>query len=63
MENKIKVFESKQVRTLWNAEEEEWYFAVVDIVDVLTDSKDPNAYWRKLSLFENAGGGRQNAHD
>lgn len=48
MENKIKVFESKQVRTLWNAEEEEWYFAVVDIVDVLTDSKDPNAYWRKL---------------
>lgn len=48
MENKIKVFESKQVRTLWNAEEEEWYFAVVDIVAVLTDSKDPNAYWRKL---------------
>lgn len=48
MENKIKVFESKQVRTLWNAEEEEWYFAVVDIVAVLTDSKDSNAYWRKL---------------
>lgn len=48
MENKIKVFESKQVRTLWNAEEEEWYFSVVDIVAILTDSKDPNAYWRKL---------------
>lgn len=47
-ENKIKVFESKQIRTLWNAEEEEWYFSVVDIVAVLTDSKDPNAYWRKL---------------
>ena len=48
MEHKIKVFESRQVRTLWNAEEEEWYFSVVDIVAVLTDSKDPNAYWRKL---------------
>ena len=47
-ENKIKVFESRQIRTLWNAEEEEWYFSVVDIVAVLTDSKDPNAYWRKL---------------
>lgn len=47
-ENKIKVFESRQIRTHWNAEEEEWYFSVVDIVAVLTDSKDPNAYWRKL---------------
>lgn len=48
MEDKIKVFESKRVRTLWNSEEEEWYFSVVDIVAILTDSKDPNAYWRKL---------------
>lgn len=47
-DNKIKVFESRQIRTFWNAEEEEWYFSVVDIVAVLTDSKDPNAYWRKL---------------
>ena len=47
-ENKIKVFESKQIRTLWNAEEEEWYFSVIDIIAVLTDSKDPHAYWRKL---------------
>lgn len=47
-ENKIKVFESRQIRTLWNAEEEEWYFSVIDIIAVLTDSKDPNAYWRKL---------------
>lgn len=47
-DNKIKLFESKQVRTLWNAEEEDWYFSVVDIVAVLTDSKDANAYWRKL---------------
>ena len=37
-ESKMKVFESKQVRTLWNAEEEEWYFSVVDVVAILTDA-------------------------
>ena len=36
MENKIKVFESKNVRTAWNADEEEWYFSVVDVVAILT---------------------------
>lgn len=40
MENKIKIFENKQVRTAWNADQEEWYFAVVDIIEVLTDNKD-----------------------
>lgn len=50
MQNKIKVFENKQVRTLWNADEEEWYFSVVDICNVLavSASKDPGASWRKL---------------
>ncbi len=50
MESKIKIFETKQVRTLWNADEEEWYFSVVDICNILADSesKDPGAYWRKL---------------
>ncbi len=48
MENKLKVFESKQIRTLWNAEEEEWYFSVVDIVAVLTDSTNPQSYWYVL---------------
>ena len=50
MQNKIKVFENKQVRTLWNADEEEWYFSVVDVCNVLADSasKDTGAYWRKL---------------
>ena len=50
MQNKIKVFENKQVRTLWNADEEEWYFSVVDVCNVLADSasKDPGSYWRKL---------------
>ena len=48
MENKIKIFENKQVRTLWNADEEEWYFSVVDVVDVLTDSPNPRKYWSVL---------------
>ena len=50
MDNKIKIFENKQVRTLWNAGEEEWYFSVVDIVGVLTN-KDYDAarkYWKVL---------------
>ncbi len=46
--NAIKLFEEKKVRTLWDDESEEWYFSIVDVVAVLTDSKDPNAYWRKL---------------
>ncbi len=50
MENKIRVFENKNVRTAWNAEEEEWYFSAVDVCNILADSasKDPGAYWRKL---------------
>ena len=48
MENKIKIFENKQVRTLWNADEEEWYFSVVDVIEILTDSADPNNYWKVL---------------
>ena len=45
---KIKLFEEKQVRTVWDAEAEKWWFSVVDIVSVLTDSIDATAYWRKL---------------
>lgn len=50
MENKIKVFETKQVRTEWNANEEEWYFSVVDVISVLTDSDYQVArnYWKVL---------------
>ena len=50
LENKIKVFESRQIRTHWNAEEEEWYFSVVNVVAVLTDSNYQNArnYWKVL---------------
>ncbi len=48
MDNKIKVFENKQVRTVWDAEKEDWYFSVVDIVAVLTDSPNPRKYWSVL---------------
>ena len=50
MTDKIKLFEQKQIRTHWDEESEEWYFSVVDICNVLSDSasKDPGAYWRKL---------------
>ncbi len=44
----IKLFESKQVRTEWNPKTQKWYFAIVDVIAVLTESADPGAYWRKL---------------
>lgn len=46
--DKIQLFENKRIRTAWDEEKEEWFFSVVDVVAVLTDSKDPAAYWRKL---------------
>ena len=44
----IKLFEDKKVRTLWDKESEEWYFSVVDVVAVLTESANPNNYWKVL---------------
>lgn len=44
----IKVFEERKVRTVWDDKEEKWYFSIVDVVAVLTDSADAAAYWRKL---------------
>ena len=44
----IKLFEEKQVRSVWDAEEEKWYISIVDVIAILTESVDPNAYWRKL---------------
>ena len=40
METKLKLFNEKTVRTVWNADEEEWYFSVVDVCNILTDSAD-----------------------
>ena len=44
--NKLVVFQNKKIRRIWH--EEEWYFSVVDVVAVLTESVDQTAYWRKL---------------
>ena len=44
----IRLFEEQKVRTIWNAEEEEWYFSVVDVVAVLTESPNPRKYWSVL---------------
>jgi hypothetical protein len=44
----IKLFETKHVRSLWDAEQEAWFFSIVDVIGVLTDSADAGAYWRKL---------------
>ena len=48
MKKSIKLFEERKVRTAWDDEQEKWYFSIVDVVAVLTDSKDSTAYWRKL---------------
>jgi hypothetical protein len=42
------LFEEKQVRRAWNEQEQKWYFAIVDVIAVLTESIDSGAYWRKL---------------
>ncbi len=48
METKLKLFNEKKIRTSWIADEEEWYFAVVDVVAVLTDSENPTDYFKKM---------------
>lgn len=47
-QNAIQLFEDKKVRTIWNAEQEKWYISIVDVVGILTDSPNPNNYWKVL---------------
>ena len=47
-ETALQLFEQNQVRSLWNDNDEKWYFSIVDVVAILTESKDALAYWRKL---------------
>lgn len=47
MEN-MQLFEDQPIRTAWNEAEEEWYFSIVDVVRVLTESDNPQTYWRVL---------------
>lgn len=48
VKNEIQLFEDQKIRVAWDAAREEWYFSIVDVVTVLTNSTDPTAYWRKL---------------
>ncbi|MEI8085258.1 MAG: Bro-N domain-containing protein [Paludibacter sp.] len=48
--NAIKIFEEKKVRTLWDDENEKWYFSIVDVIEILTDSPNPRKYWSVLKL-------------
>lgn len=47
-ETAIKLFEQKQIRSTWSDEEEKWFFSIIDVVGVLTDSQNPQVYWRVL---------------
>lgn len=46
--NSIKIFEDKKVRTLWDEEKEQWFVSIIDVIEILTESDNPTAYWRKL---------------
>ena len=46
--NNIKLFEEKKVRTHWDEKEQQWYFSVVDVIEILTDSPRPRKYWNAL---------------
>jgi len=46
--NKIQLFEGKQVRYVWDAEKEKYFFSVVDVIKALTDSENPRRYWSDL---------------
>ena len=47
-EHAIKLFQDKRVRVVWDEEQEKWYFSIVDVVGVLSDSENPQVYWRVL---------------
>ena len=48
LDNKIQLFENKRIRTAWDGEKEEWYFSIVDVCEVLSDTDNPRRYWSDL---------------
>lgn len=48
---RIRLFEEQKVRTVWDSEKEEWYFSVVDVVGILTESENPRNYWKVLKCL------------
>lgn len=49
-ENTIRLFESQKVRVLWDDSTEKWYFSVIDIIKILSESKNPRRYWSDLKI-------------
>jgi len=47
-QDKIQIFNDKKIRTIWDEEQEKWYFSIVDVLSVLTESENPQTYWRVL---------------
>ncbi len=47
-ETAVKLFEQKQIRSQWDLEQEKWYFSVVDVIEILTDTDRPRKYWSDL---------------
>ena len=47
-QNAIQLFEDKKVRTLWDVEQEKWYFSIIDVIEVLTGSPRSRKYWNAL---------------
>ena len=52
--NSIQLFEDRKIRTAWDEEQEEWYFSVVDVIAVLTDSSNPTDYLKKMRSVMNS---------
>ncbi len=52
----IKLFQNRQVRSIWNDAEEKWYFSIVDVVAILTDSPEPGDYWYRIKKREKVSG-------
>jgi hypothetical protein len=46
----IKLFENKKIRSQWDAEQEKWFFSIVDVIESLTDSPNPQVYWRVMKM-------------
>jgi hypothetical protein len=50
METKLAVFEEKEIRKVWNEEEMDWYFSIVDIIEILAETDRPRKYWSDLKI-------------
>ncbi len=48
MKNKVNLFEGKKIRSIWDSEKKEYYFSIVDVIGILTDSNNPRNYWNML---------------